>query len=102
MEALRNAGGRVSRDPRDARAICAQADFLRPYDLIERILTRHDGRRRLLARLGPRPRTGIDALLSQALAYDAGGTPSLTGFLAWMEPTIEIKRQMDSAATASG
>ena len=32
------------------------ADFLRPYDLIERALTRHDGRRRLLTRLGPRSR----------------------------------------------
>src|SRR6056297_3652200 len=28
------------------------ADYLRPYDMIERILTRHDGRARLLARLG--------------------------------------------------
>ena len=29
-----------------------QADFLRPYELLERVLTRHDGRRKLLARLG--------------------------------------------------
>ena len=36
----------VLRDLRD------NADFLRPYDLIERVLTRHDGRRKLLGRLG--------------------------------------------------
>ncbi len=74
------------------------ADFLRPYDLIERILIRHDGRRRLLARLGREAEDGIDALLSQALAYERMEIPSLTGFLAWLETEeVEIKRQMDAA-----
>ncbi len=74
-----------------------QADFLRPYDLIERILTRHDGRRKLLGRLGAEAEDGIDALLAQALAYESTGVPSLTGFLAWMATDdLEVKRQMDS------
>ncbi|WP_397541640.1 double-strand break repair helicase AddA [Roseovarius salis] len=82
----------VLRDMRD------QADYLRPYDLIERMLTRHDGRRRLLARLGPEAEDGIDALLSQAMAFERGAVDSLTGFLVWMETdNLEIKRQMDSA-----
>ncbi|MBR9843188.1 MAG: double-strand break repair helicase AddA [Rhodobacteraceae bacterium] len=73
------------------------ADFLRPYDLIERILTRHDGRRKLLSRLGVEAEDGINALLSQALAYERSSVPSLTGFLVWMETDdLEIKRQMDS------
>ena len=75
-----------------------QADFLRPYDLIERMLTRHDGRRKLLARLGAEAEDGIDELLSQALAYERNDVPSLTGFLGWLETDdIEVKRQMDSA-----
>ncbi|MWD29629.1 double-strand break repair helicase AddA, partial [Aquicoccus sp. SCR17] len=75
-----------------------QTDYLRPYDLIERILTRHDGRRRLLARLGAEAEDGINALLSQALAFERNAIPSLTGFLLWMETDdLEIKRQMDSA-----
>jgi len=74
-----------------------QADFLRPYDLIERILTRHDGRRKLLARLGMEAEDGIDALLAQAMAYESSGVPSLTGFLSWMATDdLEVKRQMDS------
>ncbi len=73
------------------------SDFLRPYDLIERILIRHDGRKKLLARLGSEAEDGIDALLSQALAYESQGVPSLTGFLTWMETDdLEIKRQMDN------
>jgi len=75
-----------------------QTDFLRPYDLIERILTRHDGRRKLLARLGREAEDGIDALLAQALAYERGTIPSLTGFLVWLETDdVEIKRQMEGA-----
>lgn len=75
-----------------------QSEYLRPYDLIERILTRHDGRRRMLARLGSEAEDGIDALLSQALAYERRAVDSLTGFLVWLETDdMEIKRQMDSA-----
>jgi ATP-dependent helicase/nuclease subunit A len=75
----------------------SKSDFLRPYDLIERTLTRHHGRHRLLARLGPEAEDGIDALLSQALAYESTGVPSLTGFLTWMETDdLEVKRQMES------
>ncbi|MFL4469390.1 double-strand break repair helicase AddA [Tateyamaria armeniaca] len=74
-------------------------DFLRPYDLIERMLTRHEGRKRLLARLGSEAEDGINALLSQALAYERASVPSLTGFLAWMETDdLEVKRQIDSAS----
>ncbi len=75
-----------------------QADFLRPYDLIERILTRHLGRKKLLSRLGTEAEDGINALLSQALAFEKSSVPSLTGFLQWMQTDdLEIKRQMDSA-----
>ncbi|MFT4959400.1 MAG: ATP-dependent helicase/nuclease subunit A [Paracoccaceae bacterium] len=73
-------------------------DFLRPFDLIERILTRHNGRRKLLGRLGSEAEDGIDALLTQALAYERSSVPSLTGFLIWMETDdLDVKRQMGSA-----
>lgn len=80
------------------RDLRRNVDFLRPYDLIERILTRHRGRQNLLARLGAEAEDGINALLSQALAYERNAIPSLTGFLIWMETdNLEIKRQIDSA-----
>ncbi|SCZ72464.1 DNA helicase/exodeoxyribonuclease V, subunit A [Epibacterium ulvae] len=75
-----------------------QTDFLRPFDLIERILTRHKGRINLLGRLGAEAEDGINALLSQALAYERTDIPSLTGFLVWMQADeLEIKRQMGAA-----
>ncbi len=81
------------------RDLRAQVDFLRPYDLIERILTRHSGRAKLLARLGPEAEDGINALLTQALAYERSNVPSLTGFLEWMQTdNLEIKRQIDASS----
>ncbi|WP_210528487.1 double-strand break repair helicase AddA [Rubellimicrobium arenae] len=88
--------------PCEARAILddlrRKSDFLRPYDLVNRLLLRHDGRRRLLARLGPEAEDGIDAFLSQALSYEQESVPSLTGFLEWRgQDEAEVKRQMDAA-----
>jgi ATP-dependent helicase/nuclease subunit A len=79
-------------------ALLRDADFLRPYDLIERILTRFKGRQNLITRLGEEAEDGIDALLNQALAYERTDVPSLTGFLVWLASgEVTIKRQLDNA-----
>jgi ATP-dependent helicase/nuclease subunit A len=75
-----------------------RADFLRPHELIARLLLRHDGRRRLVARLGAECEDGLDALLAQAMAWEAQAVPSLTGFLDWRaRDEAEIKRQTGAA-----
>ena len=99
-QALRDAPGHEA-----TRAILddlrARADFLRPYELLERVLAYHDGRRRLLARLGPEAEDGLDALLAAALAYEQTDVPSLTGFLVWLASgDTEIKRRVDSGRNA--
>ena len=79
-------------------ALRKQADFLRPYELLERILTRFKGRKNLLARLGEEAEDGIDALLTQAMNYERMDIPSLTGFITWLQAEeVEIKRQLDGA-----
>ncbi|KGK79615.1 hypothetical protein PM03_08990 [Thalassobacter stenotrophicus] len=75
------------------------ADFLRPYELLERVLARMGGRRRFRARLGDECIEALDALLQQALTYEQNDVPSLTGFLTWLDAEeIKIKRQMDARA----
>lgn len=70
------------------------ADILRPYEILERILIRHDGRRRLKARLGAERDEAIEALLGQALAYETLEVPSLAGFLGWLSSAdVDVKRQ---------
>ena len=72
--------------------------FRRPYELIERILTHHDGRRRLAARLGAEVEEGLDALLALALDYEADEVPTLTGFVSWLRTDAsEIKRVAEGA-----
>jgi ATP-dependent helicase/nuclease subunit A len=93
---LRERGDQATRDM--LNDLLGQVDFLRPYELIERVLTRHDGRRRLIARLGPEAEDGIDAMLAQALAYEQMETPSLTGFLSWLDHgDVQIKRELGAA-----
>ena len=76
-----------------------QSDFLRPFELIERLLTKHQARRNIYARLGPEAEDAIDALLSQAMAYEQSDVPSLTGFLTWLQADdLKIKRAIDSSA----
>jgi len=77
----------------------SKADFLRPFELIDRALTLHEGRRRIVARLGPEAEDAIDALLAQALTYESAEVPSLTGFLIWLAADdLKIKRAIDTSA----
>ncbi|HWL57930.1 MAG TPA: double-strand break repair helicase AddA [Paracoccus sp. (in: a-proteobacteria)] len=78
--------------------LMGQTGFMRPYDLIQRLLIRHGGRERLIARLGSEAEDGIDELLSQAMNYESSETPSLTGFLVWLSgDDVEVRRQPGSA-----
>lgn len=86
----------------EARAVLAdlrsQADFLRPFELVERLLTRHDGRRRLIARYGHEAEEPLEALAELALGYEAQEIPSLDGFLTWLAASeAELKRQVEGA-----
>ena len=81
------------------RDMARRVDYLRPYEFLERVLIQHDGRRRLLARLGHEAEDPIDELLAQALAYEAREAPSLAGFVAWIEAgDIKVKREMERGA----
>ena len=81
------------------RDLAGKAGFQGPYAFLETVLTRHDGRRRLLARLGPEVEDPIDELLAEALKYEAQETPTLAGFVAWIDAAdISIKREMESGA----
>lgn len=80
--------------------LLGQTDYLRPYELIERVLIRHRGRENLIARLGREAEDGIDALLDLALAFEHEETPDLTGFLGWFDADeTQIKRPVDAEPT---
>lgn len=72
-------------------------DRLKPYELIEHLLTVHRGRELLTSRLGNEISEPLDAFLQQAISYDREEASSLTGFLEWSDNDFEIKRQLDQA-----
>jgi len=97
-EALRKENDRFGPTVAVLTDLRRQSDFLRPHEVIERLLTRHGGRARLLARLGAEAEEGIDALLGEAMRYEQSEPPSLTGFLSWHDSqSTEIKRQSAGA-----
>jgi ATP-dependent helicase/nuclease subunit A len=72
------------------------ADFTPPYEFFSHALIEKDARLKLLARLGPEAADALDEFVSLALTYEQNNTPSLEGFLHWLERgEAEIKRDMD-------
>ncbi|MGI1662192.1 double-strand break repair helicase AddA [Palleronia sp. KMU-117] len=75
-----------------------KADYQRPYELVEEILTGLGGREKLIARMGAEVEDGLDELLNQTLRYEMTEVPSLTGFLDWQQSgEVEVKRQAEGA-----
>lgn len=94
-----------SRWPREARLLeeaIRDADFLRPYEFLEKALTTQeapgkDGRRRLIARLGRDAEDPIDELLAQALTYETMETPTIEGFLGWLASgEVNVSREQEA------
>lgn len=63
------------------RAALRMADFAGPHAFLQAVLAQ-GARADFRARLGPEADDGIDALLAEALAFEADNPPTLQGFLA--------------------
>ncbi|HWD49800.1 MAG TPA: double-strand break repair helicase AddA [Rhizomicrobium sp.] len=74
----------------------SRADLSPPYEFYMHALVTKGARQKLLARLGPDAADALDEFVSLALAYEQLHTPSLEGFLHWIERgEAEIKRDME-------
>ncbi len=75
------------------------ADFEPPHVLLQWLLSGPwQGRRKLVARLGAEANDPIDELVNAAMAYTLTATPSVVGFLAWLDAGDgELKREADNA-----
>ncbi|MCG2840821.1 double-strand break repair helicase AddA [Sandaracinobacter sp. RS1-74] len=98
---LGRAGGERAAEARSwLGAALALADRVGPYAFLDTLLSGPlEGRRRLVARLGPQANDPIDELLQQALAYEQRNPPALAAFLAWVEAEgSDVKRDSEAAA----
>jgi ATP-dependent helicase/nuclease subunit A len=79
-------------------AIARDARRLTPFAFYAGLLGAKQGRKQILARLGPEANDVIDEFLNLALVYETRETPSLQGFVAWLRTaSAEIKRDMEVA-----
>jgi ATP-dependent helicase/nuclease subunit A len=77
-------------------AMRARADFSPPFEFYSHALIARGLRAKLLSRLGVEANDVIDEFVSLSLAYENQNTPSLEGFLHWIETGgAEIKRDME-------
>ncbi|MDI9409150.1 MAG: double-strand break repair helicase AddA [Candidatus Pacebacteria bacterium] len=75
----------------------ARADFVPPLEFLSECLSKGEGRKRLLARLGTEMEEPIDALLQLVQSYEETETPTLQGFLSWFAAgSSQIVRKNDS------
>lgn len=78
-----------------------RAENLRPFELFAEILGPGGGRKALVARLGPDANDPLDEFLNLALNYEREQTPTLEGFLHWLERgEQQIKRDMEHGGGA--
>jgi ATP-dependent helicase/nuclease subunit A len=77
-------------------ALLERADYAPPFEFYSRALTTLGGKELLLARLGMESADAIEEFLSLTLTYERSHSPSLEGFLDWVERGgVEIKRDME-------
>ncbi|MBO6948796.1 MAG: double-strand break repair helicase AddA [Rhodospirillales bacterium] len=74
----------------------ARADFTPPFEFFSGVLHADQGRKKLLARLGPDAADPIDDFLAAALDFESDHVPSMEGFLHWIEVgNTEVKRDLE-------
>ena len=77
-------------------AMLERVDYAPPFEFYSHALTRLGAKERLLARLGAESADAIDEFLSLTLTHEKSHSPSLEGFLDWVERGgTEIKRDME-------
>ena len=75
-----------------------KADFIPPFELFGELLGSHNGRKKLVSRLGPDALDPISEFLNLALTYEKIHPSSLEGFLHWISSgAVEIKRDLEQA-----
>jgi len=98
-QSLRNA---AASDPKFIAAqeylgdVLARADYAPPFEFFIHVLAVRGGRKAILGRLGKEAADPMDEFLNLALDFERTHTPSLQGFLHWLEAgETVIKRDLE-------
>lgn len=74
--------------------LCNQVDYVRPFELFNYVLTKMNGRKNFILRMGYEVEDSLDEFLNQVLNFEREHIPSLQYFIEWFENhELEIKRE---------
>ena len=75
-----------------------KADYARPFELLNYILTTLEGRKKFVSRLGSEAEDAIDEFINLTLNFEKEHTPDLQTFIQWIvKGDIQIKRELEQA-----
>ncbi len=75
-------------------------DYIRPFELFNFVLSKMEGRRKFISRMGQEVEDALDEFLNLSLDYEQHQIPSLQGFISWFEQSNRvIKRESDDQET---
>ncbi len=78
--------------------ILTKADYLRPFELFNYILSTLEGRKKIVARLGTEAEDAIDEFINLTLNFEKDHIPDLQTFINWIKADeVEIKRELEQA-----
>jgi len=76
----------------------AELDYIRPYELYNRVLREQEGRKKFVARMGVEVEDALDEFMNQTLLFEQTQIPNMQGFLAWMgQNEVVVKREGEDA-----
>lgn len=74
------------------------ADFVRPFELYSYVLSKLEGRKKFVARMGMEVEDGLDEFINLTLNFEVEHIPSLQAFIDWIEKDeVEIKRELEQS-----
>ncbi len=74
--------------------LCNLVDYVRPYELFNYVLTKLDGRKKFILRMGYEVEDALDEFINQVINFEKNHIPSLQNFVEWItEHNLEIKRE---------
>ena len=78
--------------------LCSLAEKVRPFELYAHVLSKLEGRKKFVSRLGPEAEDGLDEFVNLTLNFEQEHIPDLQGFVDWMsKDEVEIKRELEQS-----
>lgn len=84
----------------ELKTLLDNLDHIRPYEMYNFVLTKMDGRRKFIERMGQEVEDTLDEFINMTIDFEQRQIPSLRGFITWFgQSEKEIKREGDEAET---